>query len=302
MGELEGLKVTQPSSPNNKPEDMIASTSQSPDSEMNTVPLGTSLPNIVTRLASAGLRHKGSFDLSEPYGHIFTNKYFFRSYDKPAGHCVRAVDDTTFQSMMERHYELLRKEHMKEIDDGKQRPAEETHSAPVEPVGNLAEKVNVQSHQEGMEILGSAYEQDFDQIAATKTAEQLTSTVSSQKMNTPAVLPRASTPQPQIPTQPISQTQQPLVSVSHHHNPYQQYSSANTQSSPHPQYSPYQQGFHQPYLQSAPQHSHFQPYPYHVQRHYHSPQHSTDNITAHQVIWMNDRFMTGSSWRDKLTD
>nr|CAD7575245.1 unnamed protein product [Timema californicum] len=285
--------------------------------------------------------------------------------------------------MMERQYELLRKEHMKEIDDGKLRPAEETHSAPVEPVGNLAEKVNVQSHQEvelvsclcigivvgsvvvslgleyrqdsemgnelyrdfeemdstadepepstsnsglwsffdslpnerkemniseevekylseprGMEILGSAYEQDLDQIAATKTAEQLTSTVSSQKMNTPAVLPRASTPQPQIPTQPISQTQQPLVSVNHHHNPYQQYSSANTQSPSHPQYSPY----HQPYLQSAPQHSYFQPYPYHVQRHYHSPQHSTDNITAHQVIWMNDRFMTRSSCRDKLTD
>nr|CAD7257179.1 unnamed protein product [Timema shepardi] len=41
MGELEGLKVTPPSSPNNKPEDIIASTSQSPNSEMNTVPLGT---------------------------------------------------------------------------------------------------------------------------------------------------------------------------------------------------------------------------------------------------------------------
>nr|CAD7407274.1 unnamed protein product [Timema poppensis] len=48
MGELEGLKVTPPSYPNNKPEDI----SQSPDSEMNTVPLGTSLPNIVTRSAS----------------------------------------------------------------------------------------------------------------------------------------------------------------------------------------------------------------------------------------------------------
>nr|CAD7447533.1 unnamed protein product [Timema bartmani] len=66
-------------------------------------------------------------------------------------HCVRAVDDTTFQSMMERQYELLRKEHMKEIDDGKQRPAEETHSAPVEPVGNSAEKVDVQSHKEHCE-------------------------------------------------------------------------------------------------------------------------------------------------------
>nr|CAD7267142.1 unnamed protein product [Timema shepardi] len=50
MGELEGLKVTPPSSPNNKPEDIIASTSQSPNSETNTMPLGTSLPNIVTSL------------------------------------------------------------------------------------------------------------------------------------------------------------------------------------------------------------------------------------------------------------
>nr|CAD7433127.1 unnamed protein product [Timema monikensis] len=48
MGELEGLKLTPPSPPNNKPEDTIASTSQSPNSETNTVPLGTSLPNIVT--------------------------------------------------------------------------------------------------------------------------------------------------------------------------------------------------------------------------------------------------------------
>nr|CAD7449830.1 unnamed protein product [Timema bartmani] len=140
-----------------------------------------------------------------------------------------------------------------------------------------------------MEIHRSEYEQDFDQIAATKIAEQPTSTLSSQKMNTTAVLPRASIPQPQISTQPSSQTQQPLVSINHHHNPYQQYSSANTQPPqtvplppcpPHPQY---QQGFHQPYSQYAPQHSYFQPYPYHVQRHDHSPQHSTDNITAHQV-------------------
>nr|CAD7602507.1 unnamed protein product [Timema genevievae] len=49
MGDLEGLKVAPPSSPNNKPEDKIASNSQSPNSETNTLPLGTNLPNIVTR-------------------------------------------------------------------------------------------------------------------------------------------------------------------------------------------------------------------------------------------------------------
>nr|CAD7452896.1 unnamed protein product [Timema tahoe] len=60
MGDLEGLKVTPPSSPDNKPEDMIASTSQSPNSETNTMPLGTNLPNMVTRSANGIVRSEAS--------------------------------------------------------------------------------------------------------------------------------------------------------------------------------------------------------------------------------------------------
>nr|CAD7616959.1 unnamed protein product [Timema genevievae] len=64
MGDLEGLKVTPPSSPNNKPEDMIASTSQSPNSETNTMPLGTSLPNMAEYVVNGGYGGAMIFSLS----------------------------------------------------------------------------------------------------------------------------------------------------------------------------------------------------------------------------------------------
>ncbi|XP_066998925.2 SWI/SNF-related matrix-associated actin-dependent regulator of chromatin subfamily E member 1 isoform X3 [Anabrus simplex] len=204
-------------------------------------------------------------------------------------HCVRAVDEDTFQRMVERQLELLRKEFQKGTEESPSATAEAAEEAQQQQQQQQQPKVHHKRFialKQAMEVQpnNESEQQPMDTSPAppAKTTEPA---VAHKPVAPPAVTP----PQPHVTAAPPPQ-QQPSA-------PYQQYppSAANTPPQtvplpprpPHPQYPyPQQQAYHQPYSQYPPHpHPYYQPYQYHVPRHYHPQQHTTE--AGHQGIDSN---------------
>ncbi|KAJ9594768.1 hypothetical protein L9F63_013928, partial [Diploptera punctata] len=221
-------------------------------------------------------------------------------------HCVRAVDDETFQRMVERQYELLRKERNKDCsDDDKSRPAEESNQqqqpSQAEPVVTPAEDSQPPTEMMDVQQNGEA-EHSVDQNGTNSVGTMNKAPESAaQKGVSPTPMPvpgsgpfpRSAAPQqppnvppvPQQPPHPHMATQQPMMPPGSQ-APYQQYppgsgpaaSAANQPPQtvplpprppvPHPQYPPYpQQQQQQTYHQPYSQYS---PHP-HAPHPYYQP-------------------------------
>lgn len=227
-------------------------------------------------------------------------------------HCVRAVDDETFQRMVERQYELLRKERTKDCsDDDKSRPADDSgqqqQPTQAEPVVTTTDDSQPPIEMMDVQQNGEVEQHTLDHngtstmIAATKQTEsQSQKGVSPTAMPMPGTgpFPRSSTPQPPTNVPPVPQpppphphmpTQQSMMPPGSQ-VPYQQYPPASGPGPgnqppqavplpprppvPHPQYPPYPQQ-QQPQQQQAyhQPYSQYPPHPYYQPYQYHMPRH-----------------------------
>lgn len=227
-------------------------------------------------------------------------------------HCVRAVDDETFQRMVERQYELLRKERTKDCsDDDKSRHSDDSgqqqQPTQAEPVVTTTDDSQPPIEMMDVQQNGEVEQHTLDHngtstmIAATKQMEsQSQKGVSPTAMPMPGTgpFPRSSTPQPPSTVPPVSQqppphphmpTQQPMMPPGSQ-GPYQQYPPGSgpgpgnqpPQTVPlpprppvtHPQYPPYPQQ-QQPQQQQAyhQPYSQYPPHPYYQPYQYHMPRH-----------------------------
>ncbi|PNF44094.1 SWI/SNF-related matrix-associated actin-dependent regulator of chromatin subfamily E member 1 [Cryptotermes secundus] len=227
-------------------------------------------------------------------------------------HCVRAVDDEAFQRMVERQYELLRKERTKDCsDDDKSRPSDDSgqqqQPTQAEPVVTSADDSQPPTEMMEVQQNGEVEQHTLNHngtsamIAATKQTESgAQKGVSPTPMPLPGTgpFPRSSTPQPPSTVPPLPQqppphlhmpTQQSMMPPGSQ-GPYQQYPPSTGPGTgsqppqtvplpprppvPHPQYPPYQQQ-QQAYHQpysQYPPHPHA-PHPYYQPYQYHVPRH-----------------------------
>ncbi|XP_069691586.1 SWI/SNF-related matrix-associated actin-dependent regulator of chromatin subfamily E member 1 isoform X4 [Periplaneta americana] len=221
-------------------------------------------------------------------------------------HCVRAVDDEAFQRMVERQYELLRKERTKDIsDDDKSRAADESsqqqQATQAEPVVTPAEDSQPATEMMEVQQNGEGDQHTMDQNVASpvvNAAKQIESPAAQKGVSPTPVpvpgagpFPRSSTPQPpssvpQVPQQPPPHphmpTQQSMIPAGSQ-GPYQQYPPGSGPGTgnqppqtvplpprppvPHPQYPPYQQQQQQAYHQP---YSQYPPHP-HAPHPYYQP-------------------------------
>ncbi|PSN40766.1 hypothetical protein C0J52_18236 [Blattella germanica] len=228
-------------------------------------------------------------------------------------HCVRAVDDEAFQRMVERQYELLRKERNKESsDDDKSRPSEESNQqqqpAQAEPVATPAEDSQPPTEMIEVQQNGET-EHTLEQNGTTPVGNMTKPSeppaqkgVSPTPMPVPGAgpFPRAAAPQqaptvpsvpPQQPPHPHMPTQQPMMPPGSQ-APYQQFPPGSGPGTgnqppqtvplpprppvPHSQYPPYpQQQQQQPYHQPYSQYPPHPhaPHPYYQPYPYHMPRH-----------------------------
>ncbi|XP_021937422.1 SWI/SNF-related matrix-associated actin-dependent regulator of chromatin subfamily E member 1 isoform X2 [Zootermopsis nevadensis] len=205
-------------------------------------------------------------------------------------HCVRAVDDEAFQRMVERQYELLRKERTKDCsDDDKSRPSDDSgqHQQPTqaEPVVTLADDSQPPTEMMEVQQNGEAEQHTLDHSGAgtiVNAAKQTESPAQKGVSPTPMPMPgtgsfsRSSTPQPPSTAPPVSQqppphphmpTQQSMLPPGSQ-GPYQQYppgsgpgiGSQPPQTVPLPPRPPVPHPQYPPYPQQQQQQAYHQPY------------------------------------------
>ncbi|XP_044256093.1 SWI/SNF-related matrix-associated actin-dependent regulator of chromatin subfamily E member 1-like isoform X3 [Tribolium madens] len=187
-------------------------------------------------------------------------------------HCKPAVDEETFQKMVERQYDLLKKERMKSLEEQKPKPEENGTATPTElAAANTQSEQPTQPTQEG-QPQSEPMEQD-------EKADNPSPPPPPENKETPDHKPPPPEQQP-----PIEHMPPPM----HHHMPpapnmmppgqvpYQQYPQNSPQTvplpprPPHPAYAyPQQQGYYSP---QYPPHTYYhQPYPQYHRPHLYPP-------------------------------
>ncbi|KYB27781.1 SWI/SNF-related matrix-associated actin-dependent regulator of chromatin subfamily E member 1-like Protein [Tribolium castaneum] len=174
-------------------------------------------------------------------------------------HCKPAVDEETFQKMVERQYDLLKKERMKSLEEQKPKPEENGAATPTEIANSGAQPEQPPPAQEG-QPQSEPMEQD-DKPAPSPPPP------SNENKETPEHKPPPEQP-------PLEHPPPHMPPPMHHHvppapnmmPPYQQYPQNSPQTvplpprPPHPAYAyPQQQGYYPP---QYPPHTYYhQPYP-----------------------------------------
>nr|CAD7589191.1 unnamed protein product [Timema genevievae] len=228
-------------------------------------------------------------------------------------HCVRAVDDDTFQRMVDRQYELLKKEREGGNDEtSKQKSVEDSKPATPQMESNAtpsSDEQEVQSEQEAMESQQSNEDEKKDLEPSIEPKLVETSPVSTSPQATQNISATNSTPynapvpSPQVPippqhgpyhqpypspsptsvppqTMPIPPQSMPVPPQQNIAVPPQAMAQHVPPRPQYPQYPPYpQQGYPQ---YGPPPQQYYQPYSYHMPQRHYPPAQQLPTDGAHQ--------------------
>ncbi|XP_015834673.1 SWI/SNF-related matrix-associated actin-dependent regulator of chromatin subfamily E member 1 isoform X2 [Tribolium castaneum] len=182
-------------------------------------------------------------------------------------HCKPAVDEETFQKMVERQYDLLKKERMKSLEEQKPKPEENGAATPTEIANSGAQPEQPPPAQEGQPqseplVLHCIQPMEQDDKPAPSPPPPSNENKETPEHKPPPEQPPLEHPPPHMPP-PMHHHVPPAPNMM---PPYQQYPQNSPQTvplpprPPHPAYAyPQQQGYYPP---QYPPHTYYhQPYP-----------------------------------------